>query len=142
MPRLAAYFLRSALFCMLLGFTFGSLLLANKGVPFSPLAWMLLPSHIELVIAGWLSQLALGTVFWILPRIAGSAPRGDERWSWAAFWLLQAGLLAGLLAPFLPEIPHGMAIARALEACAFAAFAIGNWARVYPFQVPNWAKRT
>lgn len=34
MPRLTVWFLRSALIYLMLGFTFGMLILVNKGVPF------------------------------------------------------------------------------------------------------------
>lgn len=93
MPRLSIWFIRAALIYLAVGFTFGALLLANKGFPISPQLWRLLPAHIELLLVGWTLQLAMGVAFWILPRIR--ATRGVVRPAWAAFALLNGGLLAG-----------------------------------------------
>ena len=60
MPRLSIWFIRSALIYLALGFTFGALLLANKGFPIIPEIWRLLPAHIELLLVGWTLQLAMG----------------------------------------------------------------------------------
>ena len=47
MPRLSRWFIRCALIYLALGFTFGALMLFNKGVPFYPALWRLLPTHVE-----------------------------------------------------------------------------------------------
>ena len=60
MPRLSVWMIRTALVHLLVGFTLGALLLANKGVPIHPMVWRLLPIHIELLLLGWTLQLALG----------------------------------------------------------------------------------
>lgn len=130
MPRLSCWFVRAALIHLALGFTLGSLLLFNKGVPLHPLVWRLLPAHIEFLLLGWTAQLALGVAFWILPRFGGS--RGDERPAWAAFVLLNAGVwLAGagasLAAPAV--IPF---LGRAAEVGAAVAFAVHAWPRIRP----------
>ena len=130
MPRLSCWFVRAALIHLALGFTLGSLLLFNKGVPLHPLVWRLLPAHIEFLLLGWTAQLALGVAFWILPRFRGS--RGDDRPAWAAFVLLNAGVwLAGagasLAAPAV--IPF---LGRAVEVGAAVAFAVHAWPRIRP----------
>lgn len=117
----------------MLGSTFGSLILVNKGLPFAPLVWALLPIHIEFLILGWLTQLALGVVFWILPRLTSSMPRGDERWSWAAFALVNLGIAVNIAAPYVGFIWLGL-LARILQAAGVAAFTIGNWQRIYPLK--------
>jgi cbb3-type cytochrome oxidase subunit 1 len=134
MPRLSYLFIRASLVYLVLGFTFGGLILANKAIPFAPMVWALLPSHIEFLTLGWLTQLALGVAFWILPRLTGSAPRGDERWSWAAFFLVNAGIMLNVIAPFTGSVLPGLS-ARILQAAGFAAFAIGNWKRIYPLKI-------
>lgn len=140
MPRLSRCFIRAALVYLLVGSTFGALILANKGIPFAPWLWALLPAHIESVIPGWLTQLALGVAFWILPRLGGSSPRGDERWSWAAFGLVNLGLLLAVFAPF-PGLAWLGWLARALQAAGFTAFVAGNWRRVYPLKFPKLSSR-
>ena len=47
MPRLSRLAIRAALLYLLLGFTFGGLMLLNKGIPLAPWAWRLLPAHVE-----------------------------------------------------------------------------------------------
>lgn len=130
MPRLSRYFIRASLIYLLLGLTAGALILANKGILFAPLVWVLLPLHIETMFVGWMSQLALGVAFWILPRLPGDAPCGDERWSRVALTLINVGLLVAMTAPFNPW-PWTSTLARSLEAVGFVAFVLGNWRRIY-----------
>ena len=68
MPRLSVWIIRTALLYLGIGFTFGALMLFNKGVPFDPMLWRLLRPHIEFVLLGWTMQLAMGVAFWIMPR--------------------------------------------------------------------------
>ncbi len=130
MPRLSVWFIRSGLIHLALGFTFGGLLLWNKGIPLHPLMWRLLPAHMEFLLVGWTVQLALGVAFWILPRFANE--RGDVRPAWAAFVLINLGVwLAGMGATL--AAPAWIILAgRAAEAGAALAFAIHAWPRVKP----------
>jgi hypothetical protein len=98
------------------------------------MVWALLPAHIEFLILGWLTQLALGVAFWILPRMGSHAPRGNEAWSWATFALVNQGILLVSLAPYLGLSWLGL-LARILQAAGFLSFVIGNWPRIYP---PKW----
>lgn len=136
MPQLSRFFIRAALIYLLLGFTFGGLILANKGILFAPMVWLLLSAHIEFLTLGWLTQLALGVAFWILPRLGGSSPRGDERWSWATLVLVNLGILLSIAAPYTGISWLGL-LARIIQFVGFAAFAVGNWARIYP---PKWMR--
>jgi hypothetical protein len=81
----------------------------------------------------------LGIVFWILPRLASSTPRGDERWSWAAFTLINLGIVLNVAAPYAGLAWLGL-LARILQAAGVASFAIGNWQRIYPLKFSLPAK--
>ena len=131
MPRLSVYFVRASLIYLAVGFTFGGLLLANKGVLISPLIWVLLPIHIEFLFVGWLVQLAIGVAFWILPRFSQGAPRGNERWSWVAFALINIGILMVVLQSLFGA-QWLMFFGQSLEIFGLVAFVIGNWKRVKP----------
>jgi hypothetical protein len=131
MPRLSVYFVRASLIYLVLGFTFGGLLLANKGVMISPFIWALLPIHIEFLFIGWMIQLAIGIAFWILPRFSKGPLRGNERWSWSTFILLNAGILCIVLQSLF-GLQWFSVLGRVLETLALTAFAIGNWKRVRP----------
>ncbi len=93
MPRLSAIFIRTALGYLAAGFTFGALMLFNKGVLLGPWVWRLLPLHIECVLVGWTVQLAMGVAFWILPRFGLGPRRGNESLAWVAYGLINAGVL-------------------------------------------------
>ena len=132
MPRLSVIFIRVALLYLALGFTFGALMLFEKGVPVYPALLRLLPAHIEFVLIGWTMQLAMGVAFWILPRFGGGASRGDERPVWLALALLNLGVwLAGFGAAldWPPVLPLAGRIA---EAGAVAAFVLHAWPRIKP----------
>jgi len=130
MPRLTVWFLRSALVYLMLGFTFGMLMLANKGVPFYPALWRLLPTHIEFLLMGWTVQLALGIAFWILPRFHSA--RGDVRPAWAAWLLLNVGVWLVGVGPLLGFAVASTLLGRLAETGAAVAFAVHAWPRVKP----------
>ena len=133
MPRLSVYFVRASLIHALLGFTVGGLLLANKGVMFSPTLWSLLPLHIELAFIGWMAQFAMGVAFWILPRFSRGSPRGNEKLVWAAFALLNTGILLVVIQSLFGV--NGFALSgRIMELLGLAAFAAGNWRRIKPLE--------
>jgi hypothetical protein len=131
MPRLSAWFVRAALIYLGLGFTFGGLLLANKGFALHPLTWRLLPAHIEFLLFGWTLQLIFGVAFWILPR--WQTQRGDVRPAWVALLLVNAGVWLVVLTGWLNWPAWSMLAGRLLEAAAVAAFAAHAWPRVKPW---------
>lgn len=131
-PRLSCWLVRAALVHLLAGLTAGSLLLVEKGLGRWPVLWRAFGLHVELVLIGWTAQLAMGVAFWVLPRFAGGTSRGDERPAWAAFWLVNAGVVLAGLGPALGA-PAAVTLAgRAAEAAAVAAFALHAWGRVRP----------
>jgi hypothetical protein len=132
MPRLSQWFIRLALLHLVLGFTFGALMLANKGLPLHPALWRLLPLHIELLLVGWTMQLALGVAFWILPRFLTDQPRGSETGAWLALILLNGGLWLFNLATFFGASQIVIFFGRLAEVTAVAAFAWHIWPRIIP----------
>jgi len=133
MPRLSRWFIRSALAYLALGFTLGALMLFNKGVPFYPALWRLLPTHVEFLLLGWTVQLAMGVAFWILPRFSSS--RGNEKAAWLAFVLLNVGVWLARLVPLLGAPPVISFLGRLAEVGAGAAFAVHAWPRIKPLSV-------
>jgi hypothetical protein len=131
MPRLSAWFVRAALIYLTLGFTFGGLMLANKGIPLHPLLWRLLPAHVEFLLFGWTVQLAFGVAFWILPR--WQTLRGDVRPAWVAFILLNLGIWLVVLTGWFNWAAWWLVVGRLLEAAAVAVFALHAWPRVKPW---------
>jgi cbb3-type cytochrome oxidase subunit 1 len=124
MPRLSVWMIRTALLALAAGAALGALLLADPGLPGGPARWR--PLHGELLLVGWTMQLAFGVAYWILPRFREGRERGREELAWAAFALLNLGVLlvgAGWPAP-----------GRGAEAIAAVAYAAQAWPRVKPFR--------
>jgi hypothetical protein len=135
MPRLSAWLIRTALIYLAVGLTFGSLLLAQKGVTLHPVIWRLLPAHIEFVLLGWTLQLAFGVAYWILPRLAHGPRRGNERLAWLAYLALNTGVLLAGLGPVVGLPPIAILVGRAAEVMAAVLFAANAWPRVKPLGV-------
>jgi len=132
MPRLSSWFVRASLIYLALGFTLGALMLANKGLGFYPLIWKLLPIHIEMLMMGWFVQLAVGVAFWILPRLSGATPRGNERFVWLALRLINIGIWMVMLEA-ITSLPGSLLLGRLAEFGGVLAFVVGSWKRVKTF---------
>ena len=133
MPRLTVWFIRASLFYLALGFTYGALILFHKGIPLHPAMWSLLPMHIDYVLFGWTLQLILGMAFWILPRFAKKPYRGNEKLAWAAFVLINSGVIVLSLVPFLPGLEWLTLLGRVLQAAGITSFFVHAWPRVKGF---------
>jgi len=132
MPRLSVWFIRASLIYLLLGFFFGALILAQKGMPFYPPIWYLFPLHMEFLLVGWLIQLAMGVAFWIIPRFSIGQRRGPVWLIWISFALINAGILIVSLQFWFPV---AILVGRVAEVGAGMLFIIGSWRRVKPHGV-------
>lgn len=131
MPALSALAIRLALLHLAVGLTFGFLMLANKGVPFSGAMWRLLPAHTELLLVGWTVQLAIAVAHWNVPRFRG-ADFGRLRLANLSLALLNAGVILVAISSIFGGPPALLAVGRILEATALLAFAVYIWPRVRP----------
>jgi hypothetical protein len=131
-PKLSVWSIRASLIYLALGFTFGGLLLFNKGVPINAMMWSLLPAHIDFLLFGWTVQLVMGVAFWILPRYRKPPKRGDVRVAWASVALLNMGVLSAAFGPLLTPAPGVSLAGKVLEAGAALLFALYAWPRVKP----------
>lgn len=129
MPRQTVWFVRASLVYLLVGFTIGALILAQKGIPYDANVWLLLPLHMEFLLLGWLLQLVLGMAFWIFPRFGVGAPRGRESLIWVSFALLNAGIVLAALQLWLPAL---LLIGRLSEALGVITYMAGSWGRIKP----------
>lgn len=132
MPRLSVWFIRASLIYLLLGLTFGALILAEKGISYYPPVWNLFSIHMEFLLIGWFAQLAMGVAFWILPRFSSGQPRGNVKRIWISFVLINLGILFSALYLLFPT---ATLIGRAAEVSAGIIFALSLWRRVKPHGV-------
>lgn len=127
MPQQCVILVRVALANLALGISMGSLLLAGKVLPMPPAIAALRPLHMELLMFGFMVQLAFGVALWILPRTP--VVRG-ENLSWLAGVLLNMGLwLVGLVGGTL-SVPAAGAIGRLIELVAMLIFGYQIWPRI------------
>jgi hypothetical protein len=129
MPRLSVWAIRLSLLYFLFGFTLGALMLANKGLPFAPWVWSLLPVHIDILLFGFVIQLAIGMAYWILPRYRGGS-RGNEIVLWIMIGLLNLGIWMVTFIGLLNLPGQWLAVGRLLEGIAAVLFTIQVWQRI------------
>ena len=132
MPRLSQWIIRVAFIYLLLGFTIGALLLANKGILFYPPIWNWLPVHIEFLLMGWIVQLTMGVAFWILPRFWQEPRRPNEIFAYIAFALLNLGIGLVVVATLLGGKAYWLLSGRAAQLLAVIFFVLHAWRRVIP----------
>lgn len=120
--------IRLALVHLGVGATAGVLLLAARVAPAAAGTWSLRPAHADLLLTGWLLQLACGVAYWILPRIRGERPRAPAAHAGAA--LLNAGVAAAAVGVAAGAGGAVLPWARAGEAAGLALVAASLWPRV------------
>lgn len=134
MPRLSVWFVRFSFIHLFIGLTFGGLILANKGFPFAPWTWSLLPAHMESLLLGWMVQLTMGVAFWILPRFRSGPPRGNVKLVWCAFVILNMGIVLVAVQPFISK-PWLTQTGHILETASVLLFVLASWQRAKPLEV-------
>jgi len=132
-PRLSVFMIRAALTYLAAGFLVGAIMLASRALPLGEWVIRLRPAHVEFLLLGWTVQLALGVAYWILPRFRTGAERGRASLAWAAFALLNTGVLAVAIGAAAGAPPVAELIGRCAEGLAAAAFAAHAWPRVKVF---------
>jgi heme/copper-type cytochrome/quinol oxidase subunit 1 len=114
--------------------TLGVLLRVPAAVAAYPALAVFGPTHLHLLVVGWLTQVIFGVAYWMFPRYSPERPRGHERLGWAAFLLLNTGLLlrvAGEPYHALGRGAGGLLVASALlQLLAGWAFVLNTWPRV------------
>ena len=132
MPKLSVWMTRASLIHMAVGFLFGALILAQKGVPFDGRVWTLLNAHTEVLVFGWTMQLVMGVAFFVLPRFSDRDHRhGNVTLGWWSFVLINGGVITVVLAQ--PMRVAGLAFGgRLLILLGVVAFVALIWPRVKP----------
>lgn len=129
MPRLTVWMVRTSLLHLGIGFTAGMLMLFNKGILIDPFIWRLLPVHIEMLLLGWTMQLAMGVAFWILPRFSTIPRYGNERLAWAAYVLLNSGVIVFIIGALTNETLFSL-LGRMLTLAAVICFVVMIFPRI------------
>lgn len=133
MPRLSVWLVRSSLVYFGVGITLGAVLLAGRELADGPWVDGLRPAHAELLLYGWTLQLIMGVAYWILPRFRTGTERGHPALPWAAYWLLNVGVLLAVGGTVPGARPSVMLAGRALETLAALAFVAHALPRIKAF---------
>ena len=127
MPTLSAWAIRTALVWLALAALIGALILARDEIGL-PRLILLRPAHAEMMLVGWMMQLAFGVAHWILPRrrVAPAAPAGEGRGALGPVLFVVVALNLGVLLVILGATLAG----RVLEAAAVVGFALQGVPRI------------
>jgi len=125
MPTLTRWFVRAGLLYLVAALVVGLLLAAAPAaVPAG-----LRPAHLHLFIVGWITQLIFGVAHWMFPRASRERPRGNESLGWAAFVLLNAGLLLRAAAEPLAWTGWPLVVSGVLQLLAALCWVALVWPR-------------
>ncbi len=72
----------------------------NSALPFA----ILFQGYIHLLTVGWLTLLIFGVAHWMFPRYTSEQPHGSEGQNWAAYILLNLGLVMRLVGEPLQDL--------------------------------------
>jgi hypothetical protein len=127
--------IKTALVYLLLALLVGLAQAAGSLMPVAPpFLRQIEPVRVHLLIVGWASLLIFGVIFWMFPKYSRERPRGHEWLGWAAYGLLNAGLIlrvAGESAAQPGTIWGSLLVASALlQWLAALAFFLNTWPRV------------
>ena len=133
MPLLSVLLVRTALCWLAAGMAMGALLLASKAAPLPAGVFRLFHVHSEAVLIGWMVQLAMGVAWWILPKFPRLPERGPAAPVWAAWLLLNIGVVLGGVGQSVGASDAVVMAGRVAELLAAAAFAAAALPRVKAF---------
>jgi hypothetical protein len=133
MPFLSVLLVRTALCWLAAGVGMGALLLASKATPLPVGVFRLFHLHSEAVLVGWMVQLTMGVAWWILPKYPRFPERGPAAPIWAAWLLLNGGVLLAGVGRSVGASGGVVMTGRVAELLAVCSFAAVAWPRVKAF---------
>lgn len=135
MPRLTRYFIKTALVYLAAAMLLGLLLALRATVDLPAELLALSPVYFHLFMVGWVMQLIFGMLFWMLPKYSRERPRGPERLAWAAYVLINTGLILRVIGEPLVAVRSDLGAGWLLVLSALLQL-IGGWA----FIVAVWPR--
>jgi hypothetical protein len=136
MPRLTRYFIKTALIYLAAALLLGLLLALRSSIDLPSELLALSPVYFHLFMVGWIAQLIFGMLFWMLPKYSKERPRGREQLVWAAYILINVGLILRVIAEPLNAVQSDLgagwllALSALLQLIGGWAFIVAVWPRV------------
>ncbi len=133
MPPVTTVLVRASLVYLVAGAALGTLLMGVKaGYQLPALVARAWPLHAEMLLFGWMVQLALGVAYWILPKHAAAPVRGPVWPVVLAAIFLNLGVAGAALGSVVGHA--GLAVGgRVAELAAVVLFAVNAVPRVKRF---------
>jgi len=94
------------------------------------------PTYVHMLVVGWITQMIFGVAYWMFPKYAPEAPRGNNAIAVATFVLLNVGLLLRVavepIRAWRPDLLPGwlLIVAAIAQWLAGVGFAVSTWPRV------------
>ncbi len=136
MPPLSRWYVKLALVYFVAALLLGALRAAEPLVSLPPVLVAAGPAQVHLLVVGWITQMIFGVAYWMFPRYAPDAPRGNDAVATATFLLLNVGLLLRLVAEPLyalhPSVKLGgvLVVSAGSQWLAGIGFVLNTWPRV------------
>ena len=136
MPRLTRYFIKTALIYLALSLMLSGLLAARAAFDLPAEFAALSPVFFHTFMVGWVTQLIFGMLFWMLPKYSRELPRGREKLAWAAYWLINCGLVLRIIGEPLVGLRSEwglgwlLGVSALLQLSGGWAFILNAWPRV------------
>jgi len=130
MPRLTRYFIKTALLYLALALVLGLLLAARAALDLPAEFAALSPVFFHVFMVGWVTQLIFGMLFWMLPKYSKELPRGHEKLAWAAYWLINSGLVLRIIGEPLTALRSEWGLGWLLGLSALLQLG-GGWAFIF-----------
>lgn len=122
-PRSSRVLVRTALVHLVLGGALGLAMLAGRTGALPTLPAAALELHAEILLVGWIVQLATGVALWILPRAPGERARRPDGPGWAVLALLNGGIACVALEALVGAGGVLRLVGRGAELATVAVFA-------------------
>ena len=137
MPTLTRWFLKTALFWLVVALVVGAILAAGAIWPLPPFFRGLGPVYFHLFMVGWVTQLIFGVIYWLFPRYSKVLPRGHRWLGWTTYVLINGGLVLRALGEPMNALQPGriwgwlLALSALLQWLAGFCFVINTWPRIH-----------
>ena len=136
MPILTRVYIKTSLIYLVAALLVGGVLALASVVDLPMALRSLSPVYFHLFMVGWITQLIVGMLYWMLPKYSKEKPRGHDPLWWATYVLLNTGLLLRVAAEPANALmagaawQWGLALSALLQWLAGLTLIAAAWPRV------------
>ncbi len=135
MPPITRRFIKTGLVFFVLAMIAGILVAARPVFDLPAPVGALTPIYFHLFMVGWVLQLIMGIAYWMFPKYSRERPRGYDGLMWAAYGLLNLGLVLRVIAE-----PMATLQTDPLWRWLLVASAVSQWLAALAFTGNMWPR--